>query len=49
MTCTVKLKTPAAEGVPAIAPVAAFNAKPGGSEPPVTFHERALVLPMPPE
>src|SRR5438270_114277 len=39
VACTVKLKTPPADGVPEIAPVVAFNASPGGSDPPATAHE----------
>lgn len=42
--CKVKLKVPAVVGVPDKAPVAAFNASPGGSEPDIIFH---VVPPFP--
>src|ERR1700747_2293345 len=45
MTCAVKGKLPACVGVPEIAPDAAFNCRPGGSEPDAIDQLRAPVLP----
>jgi hypothetical protein len=38
LTVTVKVKEPLVTGVPAIAPVAAFSWRPGGTVPPVSAH-----------
>src|SRR6202007_137924 len=45
MTCAINGKLPARVGVPVIAPDAAFNCRPGGSEPEVIVQLRAPALP----
>ncbi len=44
--CTVKFDVPAVVGVPAIAPVAAFNVNPAGSVPTVTDQVIGVAPPL---
>ena len=45
-TCAVKLKVPAVVGVPAMAPLDAFNEKPGGKLPDASDHVYGVVPPV---
>src|SRR5439155_14638550 len=47
LICALKLKLPAAEGAPAIAPEAPPSVKPGGSAPPETDQTYGCVPPVP--
>ncbi len=46
LTPTVKLKTPTATGVPAMAPLAAFSANPAGKDPPAMDQVYGVMPPL---